>query len=176
MNGDSGNENSALIKGLAYAAITITVIMFGYLYFDDAIEEQRNPNRTPSAQSSEQEISVVLQRNKFGHYVSSGEINGKAVDFFLDTGATDVSIPVQLEERLGLVRGRKVSVMTANGVVSVYSTLLSKVNIGPITLHDVQANINPHMPGEDILLGMSFLGRLDLSQRGRVLTLRQHLP
>ncbi len=165
-----------MIKGLSYAALTIAVVMLGYLYFDDAIEQQRNPNRSPSTQVSSQQVSVVLQRNKFGHYVSSGEINGKPVEFFLDTGATDVSIPAQLEKQLGLTRGRAVSVMTANGVVSVYSTLLRQVNIGPITLRNVQANINPHMPGQDILLGMSFLGRLDFSQSGNALTLKQYLP
>lgn len=176
MSSNTGNENSTLIKGLSYAAITIAVIMLGYLYFDDAIEQQRNPNRAPSGQTSDQHVSVVLQRNKFGHYVSSGEINSRTVEFFLDTGATDISIPSGLEKRLGLTRGRKVSVMTANGVVSVYSTLLAKVSIGPITLRDVEANINPHMRGEDILLGMSFLGQLDFSQRGNILTLRQYLP
>lgn len=175
MSSDTGNENSTLIKGLGYAAITIAVIMLGYLYFDDAIEQQRNPNRAPSGKVSDQNISVVLQRNKFGHYVSSGEINGKVVEFFLDTGATDISIPAKLEKTLGLSRGQKVPVMTANGVVSVYSTLLAQVSIGPITLRNVEANINPHMRGEDILLGMSFLGRLDFSQRGNVLTLRQYL-
>lgn len=176
MNSEDGNEHSILIKGLSYAAITIAIVMLGYLYFDDAIEQQRNPNRTPSAQISDQQVNVVLQRNKFGHYVSSGEINGKAVEFFLDTGATDVSIPAVLEKSLGLTRGRAVSVMTANGVVAVYSTILKQVTIGPITLRNVRANINPHMPGKDILLGMSFLGRLDFSQSGNALTLRQYLP
>ncbi len=176
MSRDVGDDNSTLIKGLSYGAITITVIMLGYLYFDDAIEQQRNPNRAPSSQVSDQFVSVVLQRNKFGHYVSSGDINGKAVEFFLDTGVTDISIPAELENRLGLKRGRKVSVMTANGIVSVYATRLKQVSIGPVTLRDVEANINPHMPGEDILLGMSFLGRLDFSQRGNTLTLKQYLP
>lgn len=175
MSSNTDNENSALIKGLSYAAITIAVILLGYLYFDDALEQQRNPNRSPSSQVSDQHVSVVLQRNKFGHYVSSGEINTRAVEFFLDTGATDVSIPAELEKKLGLTRGRKESVMTANGVVAVYSTVLAQVSIGPITLRNVEANINPHMRGEDILLGMSFLGRLDFSQRGNVLTLRQYI-
>ncbi|MEM8496447.1 MAG: TIGR02281 family clan AA aspartic protease [Pseudomonadota bacterium] len=174
MGNNADDENSALIKGLGYAAITIAVILLGYLYFDDALEQQRNPNRSPSSQVSDQYVSVVLQRNKFGHYVSSGEINASPVEFFLDTGATHISIPAELEKKLGLTRGRKESVVTANGVVSVYSTVLAQVSIGPIILRNVEANINPYMRGQDILLGMSFLGRLDFSQRGNVLTLKQY--
>ena len=55
--------------------------------------------------------------------------------------------------------------MTANGRIEVYSTLLREVNLG---------GINPHMPGDEVLLGMSFLKHLDFSQRSDQLLLRQY--
>ena len=62
---------------------------------------------------------------------------------------------------------------TANGVVTAYATRLQRVELGEIALTDVRAHINPGMRGDDVLLGMSFLRQLDLTQRNGTLTLRQ---
>jgi len=166
-------DQSVFVKGLSYAAGALLVILLGYLYFDDALEKQVNPNASPSSESTAMGTTVVLQRNKFGHYLSSGKIEGQEVLFFLDTGATDVSIPEGVAKKIGLKRGRPISVSTANGVVSVYSTMLQTVELGGIKLHNIEANINPHMSGQNILLGMSFLGELDFTQRGDQLSLHQ---
>jgi len=173
MNDNEPGDHSVLAKGLAYAAATAAVLLLGYLYFDEEIEKQFNPNQNPPSNSQGKQTSVTLQRNKFGHYVSSGVINGEPVVFFLDTGATDVSIPASVAGALGLKKGVKHRVNTANGTVHVFSTQLQTVELGGIKLRNVDANINPFMDGEAILLGMSFLGELDFSQRGDVLTLQQ---
>lgn len=166
-------DQSVFVKGLSYAAGALLVILLGYLYFDDALEEQRNPNRSPTSSLDGNGVTVELQRNRAGHYMSSGKINSKDVVFLLDTGATDVSIPAKVAEVIGLQRGRAIQVYTANGIVTVYSTVLSNIQLGDIVLRDIEANINPHMGGEEILLGMSFLGKLDFSQRGDRLSLHQ---
>jgi aspartyl protease family protein len=90
----------------------------------------------------------------------------------LDTGATDVSIPAEIAGRVGLERGRVVHYRTANGTVPAWQTQLDEVRLGPLRLGPVDASINPHMQGEAILLGMSFLRHLDFSQQGNTLTLR----
>ena len=65
---------------------------------------------------------------------------------------------------------------TANGVIETYATRLASVSIGDIGIRDVRASINPYMPGEQILLGMSFLKNLELRQQGDRLTIRQQHP
>ncbi len=91
----------------------------------------------------------------------------------LDTGATTVSVPAAVAHRLGLKRGPPVLSNTANGTITTYLTRLASVSVGDITLHNVKANINPHMGGNEVLLGMSFLKHLEFTQRGDTLTLKQ---
>ncbi|MET3998582.1 TIGR02281 family clan AA aspartic protease [Marinobacterium sp. MBR-109] len=140
------------------------------LFFTDFVEDKRNPNRNLNLISHDAG-EVVLQRNRGGHYVAPGRINGEPVTFLLDTGATQVSVPEALAERIGLERGRRQQTMTANGVISVHTTRLDSVQLGGIELRDVTASINPYMPGDTVLLGMSFMQHLDMVQRDGTLSL-----
>ena len=117
---------------------------------------------------------VVLQRNRQGHYLADGLINGRVTTFLVDTGATDVALPQDLANRLNLPRlGRALS-RTANGTVEVQRTRLDSVQLGALRLHDVRATILPGMAGDTpVLLGMSFLKHLELVQKDGYLTLRQ---
>ena len=143
-------------------------------FFDGWLEEQQNPNRNPfSSETSSGIHQVVLQRNRQGHYLTSGQINGVPVTFLLDTGATDVAIPAMIAGKAGLNRGFATRAATANGVITVYSTRIDELIFGNITLHNVNASITPSMGGDTILLGMSALKQLEFSQRGSTLTLRQ---
>lgn len=143
-------------------------------YFSHREEQQYNPNQTIDGSRTADGQEIRLQRNRFGHYVATGTINGKPVIFMLDTGATHVAVPAQLGRELGLERGAKFPVMTANGTVDVWSTRINKLELGPIQLYDVRASLNPGMDGDEILLGMSALKTLDFSQSGDVLTLKQY--
>ena len=116
---------------------------------------------------------VVLQRNKSGHYVTAGKINGKPVTFMLDTGATGVAIPESQAVDLGLRRGAAFPTQTANGVSTSYAATLDRVSVGGIELYDISAGITPGLKTKEILLGMSFLKHIEFTQRGDTLTLRQ---
>ncbi len=140
-----------------------------YLYFSSYLDDQNRPNRHLSSTDSDQ---VVLKRNRAGHYVAPGAINGHKVKFLLDTGATSVSIPEQIAQQIGLNPGPRYQVTTASGRVDVYSTTLDQIQLGSIVLQDIRAHINPHMPGDTVLLGMSFMQHLELIQKGDTLTLR----
>lgn len=144
------------------------------LVFQDFLDAQFNPNSTPIVQQGQDgRREVVLERNSRGHYVASGRINGRAVTFLLDTGATDVAVPEAVADRLGLRRlGGAVS-QTANGPVAVWQTMLDEVQLGAISLQQVRASILPSMGANDpVLLGMSFLRQLEFTQRDGQLTLR----
>lgn len=146
------------------------------LYFGDVLERQHNPNRElRSAVSDDGVREVQLRRNRMGHYLSPGTINGQEVLFLLDTGATGVAIPADLAERLSLPRGRSMVTNTANGPTRSYQTRLDEVGIGDIRLNNVQASITPGLRMREVLLGMSFLKYIEFTQRGNTLTLRQYV-
>jgi len=154
-----------LIAGFILALALLT------LFFNEQLERQRNPNRQLQTSPDGSVPAVRLQRNRFGHYVASGAINGQPVEFMLDTGATDVSIPVDVADRLGLERGRRAVYQTANGPITAWRTSIAEIRLGPIRIGPVPASINPNDTTEAILLGMSFLRELDFSQQGNTLTL-----
>lgn len=141
------------------------------LFFNGFIQQRDNPNHA-LLEFASLSGEVVLERNRAGHYLAPGLINGQPVNFLLDTGATHVSVPAGIAEELGLTKGRRSQVSTANGVISVYQTELSTVQLGGIQLQQVRASINPYMPDEVVLLGMSFMKHLDMTQRDGVLTLK----
>ena len=133
----------------------------------DWLDETYNPNRSPATRTAADGArQIVLKRNRYGHYVSGGRINGREALFLLDTGATEVVIPEQLAADYGLKRGPVYQSMTANGIIQVYGTLIETIELGSIRLYNVRAAINPHMEGAEILLGMSFLKHLKFNQQG----------
>mgnify|MGYP003572616083 FL=1 len=143
------------------------------LLFRNVLTEQENPNRNVQAVTGvQQRPEVVLERNRAGHYVASGRINGQPVVFLVDTGATDVAVPGEVARRLGLRKGAPRVSRTANGAVTVWGTRLHSVDLGGIVRHDVRATILPNMAGDQVLLGMSYLKELELVQSGNTLRLR----
>ena len=137
------------------------------------LEKEYNPNsELPVSLGAQGLAEVRLQRNHYGHFVASGEINGQSVVMLVDTGATDVAIDDTLAERIGLERRGSVVNQTANGEVLGWRTLLSSVRLGSIELNAVPAVILPNL-GNEVLLGMSFLKRLTMVQRGDELLLQK---
>jgi aspartyl protease family protein len=163
--------------GLAMQLLAWLVLLgLGLVYFSDLLERQFNPNQTLETRHNEAGfVEVLLQRNRFGHYVTSGKINGLPVTFILDTGATGVAIPSEVAQRLGLRPGRAFSTQTANGTSVSYAVNLDLVSVGGIELPDVRASITPGLTTEEVLLGMSFLKHIEFTQRGNELILRQVL-
>jgi len=157
------------------AAMWIVLLWLLTRFFGRWYEQEYNPNQNVANVMTEGGVrEVVLERNRYGHYVASGFINDKPVTFMLDTGATDISIPARLADELGLKRGMTIYYQTANGPAAGYSTVLESVAIGSIQLQNVRASINPNVEDLDVLLGMTFLKHLEFTQRGNTLTLRQY--
>ena len=69
-------------------------------FFGEWEARRENPNSAVTSQQGAGYIEVKLVSNGQGHFVASGQINGQPATFMLDTGATDVAIPVALAERL----------------------------------------------------------------------------
>jgi len=116
-------------------------------------------------ESDDPNPALILKANRYGQYQIIGSANENRVLFLLDTGASEISIPISVAERLNLRKGQGYPVSTANGELTVYSTRLDEVTIGPFTMQNVRAHINPGMRGDVALLGMSFLRHFEMIQR-----------
>lgn len=115
---------------------------------------------------------LFVRQDGRGQYVVPGTVNGVDVEFLLDTGATGVALPHALAQRLGLVSGPPVEIVTASDVVPGYLVTLDEVSVGPLSLHRVRGSVSERTIGDQVLLGMSFLRHFELSQRGGSLTVR----
>lgn len=159
---------------MIYAA-WVVVLGLLTLFFHQWWENEVNPNKEYFSRTTSGGVhEIQLLRNRFGHYVANGKINGQVVVFLLDTGATSISIPQKTANRLKLDPGMPYKVQTANGNITVYATRLETLELGDILLQDVRAHINPHMDNGEILLGMTVLKKLEMIQKGDTLTLRQY--
>jgi len=111
-----------------------------------------------------------------GMYRVSGSINRFPVNFLVDTGATTVAMNRNEARRLGidyLVDGDPGRAQTASGVVKTYRVVLASVRVGDIKLRDVAASIVDGDFPRDVLLGNTFLNRLEMRRAGHVLELRK---
>ncbi len=158
--------------GMIVVAWIVFLILL-YTIFDDQLLQRNNPNQNIVTTVNGLQKEVVLQRNVYGHYVTSGSINNYEVTFLLDTGATDVAIPESVAEKIGLPKGRAIMIKTANGNTTAYRTRLNHVAIGDIRLYDLNATILTNVTGQEVLLGMNFLKHFEIVQKGRTLTIRQ---
>lgn len=120
--------------------------------------------------------SVTLYAEPSGHFHADGTINGTPVRFLVDTGATLVSMSGVEAQRIGIDYkriGRPGVAQTASGVVRTYNFRLDKVQVGDITLHGVEASAKDGPFPREILLGMSFLSRVDMKRSGERLEMEQ---
>jgi aspartyl protease family protein len=117
---------------------------------------------------------IVMTAGSGGHFVSSGTINGRAVQFLVDTGATTVSMGQADAARIGvnLDNARQGLVQTANGVVAVRHVTLHSVRIGDVEVYNVAATVVP-APMSHVLLGNSFLTRFQMKRVNDMLTLEK---
>ncbi len=159
-------------RGMLYVG---AALMLGVLtaFFNMMAERKANPNRQVESLTTGEYRQVRLKRNAAGHYVATGAINGQPVTFLVDTGATAVSIPAKLADRLGLPRGPQIALSTANGTARGWLTRIPSVQLGDIWLESVRGTITDGMDGEQVLLGMTFLKHLQLRQEGEYLILIQ---
>jgi aspartyl protease family protein len=124
------------------------------------------------APSAAQEI--VLPVGLGGHFTAAGAINGRPVQFMVDTGATLVAISQGEAERIGLDyrNSPRAMTQTANGAVPVHRVSLGAVRVGEVEVANVDAVVIPaQMPY--ILLGNSFLGRFQMRRDNDVMRLER---
>ncbi|PHS32441.1 MAG: TIGR02281 family clan AA aspartic protease [Methylophaga sp.] len=161
------------LNQFSIALIWFVLLLAGMgLIFNTMLDDINNPNQKLEISFNQNGgREIVLERNKYGHYVATGQINGQSVVFFLDTGATLVAIPEHIADDLNLKKGQSFLSQTANGKSKSYETTISELTLGDIVMTNVPASISSGMEFDEILLGMSFLKHLHMVQQGKTLTI-----
>lgn len=116
--------------------------------------------------------SVTLSAGAGGHFMAEGQINGGAIRFLVDTGASAVSIPASEANRLRIDfrNGRRGTTQTASGPTPMYIVRLDSIRVGGIELQNVDAIVIEQ--GLNVaLLGNTFLNRVEMRREGQSMTL-----
>ena len=117
---------------------------------------------------------ITLTESGGGHFMTAGQVNGRAVQFMVDTGATSIAMSTLDADRAGIAykSGQIVQLSTANGVAQGWRVKLNSVRIGDVEVLDIEAVVTPQaMPF--LLLGNSFLSRFQMRREGNLMTLDQ---
>ena len=120
---------------------------------------------------------VIIAKDRQRRYFTAGSINGQPVGFIVDTGATSVAMSGNQATKLGIdyrLVGREGQAVTASGVTRSYSLKLKRVKVGNIELKEVDAAVIDGDFPKVILLGMSFLERVEMSEENGVMRLKKN--
>ncbi len=125
------------------------------------------PGLVPLSQSQDTPLQLMamteLKAVNNGHFVTSADINNRAVQVLVDTGASFVALSFEDAEKVGLKPKNltfDVPVSTANGLAKAARVMLREVEIDNVSVDDVQGLVMPKGAMRGTLLGMSFLSRL----------------
>lgn len=120
--------------------------------------------KAPLINTTEAGTQVIIYRDNDYHFRIDGSINGIAVTFLIDTGATSIAIPSSIADNANLPKLSEVGTETANGNSIGYLTKISKLDIGTIKFENATAIIIPTMNSNQVLLGMNILQHLNIQQ------------
>lgn len=107
--------------------------------------------------------SMILDSDRRGHFKVDARVDGRRLDFMVDTGASLVILRESDAAYLGIRPmpvDYKATVSTANGKIKAAPARLSRVEVGSITVFDVPALVLPDEALSQNLLGVSFLSKL----------------
>jgi aspartyl protease family protein len=111
--------------------------------------------------------TLVIQRSADGHYHWPGQVDGREVDFLIDTGATGTAIPSALAQELGLQAVDRMRSSTAGGVVQGTVVVADLELQGGLRAERLRMTALPKLQAP--LLGMDVLGKLRWQQADGVM-------
>ena len=153
-------------NSIFFAVVWIGLAVGIYILADNI----QNPNK--AWRLGDNANSVMLKRGLDGHYRAEALINNQKVNVLIDTGATGVAISERTANKLGLKSIEAIRTETANGASVGYMVRLQSVKVGGVEAQNVAAMIAPGLDG-DVLLGMSYLGRMDVRLFKNEMTIKQ---
>ena len=146
------------------------------LEFDGQQKQYSLGNTVSTTFTTRKTQKETIYKDSGGMYMTFGNINGRSVRFLVDTGASAIAMNVDQAKKLGILYdkvGTPASVSTASGFTKAYRIQLKSVSVGDITQKNVEAFVIDGSHPGPILLGMTFLGQLDVEHCGNAMTLMQ---
>ncbi len=153
---------------LVFAVAVLIVGGYGARYADRAVSEHPRaaavqPESARSGPVSYSGRSMTLDADRHGHFQAEARIDGRSLDFMVDTGASMVVLRESAAAEIGIhpmPADYTARVSTANGTIKAARAKLDRVELGDITVFDVAALVLPDEALSQNLLGVSFLSKL----------------
>jgi aspartyl protease family protein len=167
---DGGKRQTVAVGATTAEGVKLVALESGAAVFEiDGKQRRMQIGQSVVSAASKERPGTTLIADARGHFITQGSINGTTMRFLVDTGATFISLGAADARRahIDATKGTPGMTMTANGATRVW-----KVKLGGISLADVDATVHEHdMPV--VLLGMSFLNRMEIHRDGQSMTLTQ---
>lgn len=154
-------SQTAKLAGAWVGIFAIGFVLFSFRGEAGALWLKLTADINPSS-ASVQNGSVRINKSEDGHFYVDAELNGKDVNFLIDSGATNTSLSVGAANAAGVevaTSGFPVALETANGVTTAWRARVNKLRVGPIIREDMPVHVSESF-GEINLLGMDFLSSL----------------
>lgn len=175
---DGGNPRTLAVGASIGDGVKLLAVEDGAAVFLIAGKRQRlvlGDHAVASGGSGGGAAAVALTADGRGQFFTQGAINGIGMRFMVDTGATFVSLSAGDAARANIDfrgKGRPGLMATANGTVKAWTVPGNTVRLGDIVLHEVDISVHEaDMP--IVLLGMSFLNRMEMKRDGDTMTLKK---
>jgi len=153
--------NHELPRTVKIATVWLLLGVIVFLCVQTWLAQRQRPQLMASA------AAIEIRLSPDGHYHWPGTVNGIAVDFLVDTGATSTAVPLALAEQAGLRAEGQMDSSTANGPVRADVARADLFLDGGVFAQRLRVSVLPAL--EAPLLGMDVLSRLHWSQQGSVL-------
>lgn len=167
---DERGGSAGLSRGLQWGPLGIVLfwlLVMGLLYL--AMDHYLRP--APAVVTASGELVIPKARN--GHFHVAGEINGRPVQFMVDTGASLVVVSEAFARGAGLPDGVPITFRTANGELPGRVVHGVPVAVGPLAVSGVRVGVGlVGMPENEALLGQSFLSQFDITVGRDAMVLR----
>ncbi|MDC8772472.1 retropepsin-like aspartic protease family protein [Roseateles albus] len=157
--------NKELPQGLKLLTIWLLILLVVFMGFK-AREHQRAQTLITVDGGA-----ITLKRGPDGHFHWPGQVNGVAVEFLVDTGATSTALPQALAEQAGLVAEADVSSHTAAGLARGYRARADIALKGGVQAERLAVTVLPALGAP--LLGMDILSKLDFKQQDGALHIQR---
>ena len=167
-SGEASPEGVRLISADSAGAV--------FEYQGERLERQLDGRVHAAVKQRDTGEDVLIYRDSTGMFKTVGSINGLPVKFLVDTGASSVAMNSAQARRLGIdyhVEGDPIVVTTASDVVPAYRVKLNIVKVGAIQLRNVIGVVIESAQPAEVLLGMTYLSRVEMINQGNRLILRR---
>ena len=172
-----GNEQKILTKGETFKGVTLqSASGRGAVVLIDGKSQKIGLNQSIQQGFKKPDRSkATIYPDAQGMYFVKGRVNGKKVQFLVDTGATYLTMSGNQARKIGIDfrKGEIGYAHTASGTVQVWQVKLNSVSIGDIKASNVDASVIAGDRPFEILLGNSFLKYTKLQRIGATMELQQ---